>query len=182
MSWSETLPLMRSRVAPAVLALLGLLPIAGCGFHPLYAERSDPQMTAQLASIQVAPVPNHIGQYMTNMLNDDFHPRGERAAPKYQLELVPIVISYDKGTRLTGTASRTDQLMIISYRLIRLADNAPVLVRSVTSRTGFDQNDNQYTNVVSKQSNQLRQARDLVEQIEMNVAAYMEQTQGPAKS
>ena len=74
----DFLSLMRRGAAAGVL-----LPLAGCGFSPLYAEGEDDlSVAAEMATVRIEPLRDRVGQQMHNFLRDRLNPNGQRVSPK----------------------------------------------------------------------------------------------------
>ena len=70
MSWCERV------FAPAAPAMLLLIALSGCGFHPLYGEQSAFGYDPTLASVEVRPVPDRVGQLLVQAVREELDPRG----------------------------------------------------------------------------------------------------------
>ena len=169
MSW-------RSRSALAGLALLGAS-LAGCGFHPLYAEQTGGgTLDPVLASVEVPQVHDRLGQALTNYLRDGFNPTSAGVAKRYRLEVSLIKSEYDQAIRSDGTASYTNVHLTATYVLRQLGDGKAVITANAVAHNGFDVLDNQYGNTIAGQSLEMRAVRDLSDQIQSRVAIYFQQT------
>ena len=149
--------------------------LAGCGFHPLYADHSSDGLDPALASVKVNQIHDRLGQVLTNELRDGFNPTSAGIPPKYQLEVSLTKTVYDSALRSDGTASHTSVRMTASYVLRNLADNKPATSGTVQSDNGLDVLDNQYANTIGQQTDELRAVRDVGEQIHTKVAIYLHQ-------
>jgi len=161
-----------------VLIGTGLLgaSLAGCGFHPLYADHGGNGLDPALASVQVAQIHDRLGQVLTNQLRDGFNPSSGGVAARYQLEVALTTSQYDSALRSDGTASHTTIRIVANYVLRSLADKKPVVTGKVQSDNGLDVLDNQYANTIGVQTEELRAVRDVGDQIHEKVAIYLRQT------
>lgn len=101
----------------AVLVLLALPLLAGCGFHPLYASAPNGvagPAAAGLAEISVALLPERTGQLLRQALQERFQRSGLAPAHRYDLTVNfsiagdPIALQPDSSNvriRFVGTAS-----------------------------------------------------------------------------
>jgi hypothetical protein len=55
---------------------LALLPLAACGFHPLYSEAVQRDENPQLAGIIVSQIPDRYGQQLELALREALNPEG----------------------------------------------------------------------------------------------------------
>jgi LPS-assembly lipoprotein len=160
----------------ASLALLST-GLAGCGFHPLYADQAAPGAVGPaLASVKVEQVHDRLGQALTNQLRDDFNPTSAGVAAQYRLEVAITRTILDQAGRTDGTASHTSVRISANYALRRLSDNQAVTTGNVRTQNGFDVTDNQYGNTIAQQTQELRAVHELGDQIAGRVALYFQQT------
>jgi LPS-assembly lipoprotein len=148
-----------------------ILALAGCGFEPLYGERSrvvDPE----LAAVRVEPIPERVGQLLAVSLRDSFNPDGQRVDTKYRLTVTLNVIRREIGIRLDATASRLQLEMSAAWIL---SDTAGRALASGTSRsaTSFDITDDQYANLVAEQDGRARMVRDVSDELRTRVRTYL---------
>jgi LPS-assembly lipoprotein len=69
-------------------AALGVLPLAACGFHPLYgSSATGPGIAGTLSEIYVEPIPDRVGYQLRNNLLDLFNATGHADDAAYRLKL-----------------------------------------------------------------------------------------------
>ena len=161
--------------AATSVGLIGLT-LAGCGFHPLYAEHEASGLDGQLATVQVAQVRDRLGQALSTQLRDSFNPTSTGTPARYRLEISLIKQEYDSALRSDGTASHTTVRLLAHYTLRTLGDNKPVATGDVRSENGLDVLDNQYANTIGEQTEETRAVHDIGDQIYEGVALYLRQT------
>jgi len=81
--------------------------------------------------------------------------------------------SYQFATRADGTPSRSSLQLTAMWTLRRVGDNKVMTSGTLKSSAGYDVLDNEYANVVSNNSGELRAVRELSEQIQIGIAAYL---------
>jgi LPS-assembly lipoprotein len=124
------------------LALAGS--VAGCGFRPLYAPPGDaasPEaraVAADLASVQVAPIPNRQGQELRNKLTDMLQMGEADGSSRYLLSIGLGELQQSLAIRQTGLATRANLYMNATYSLIDVANGQPVLVGMTSSVASYD--------------------------------------------
>jgi LPS-assembly lipoprotein len=161
----------------AVLLAAALPALAGCGFHPLYAERgggggrSDPQ----LASVRVEPIADRIGQLLAITLRDGFNPDGAEVPQRYNLVVRLATSRRDIGIRKDATATRTQFDVTASYTLIRLPDKKVILTATSRTTNGFDIIQNEYSTLVAEHSSQETAIRQISSEIQTRVALAVQQ-------
>ena len=150
------------------------LVLAGCGFHPLYGDGSmSDDLAKQMASIRVMQISEHYGQVMTNNLSDGLNPHALRIPAAYNLEVALRENTYQFATRADGTPSRAALQLSATWLLRRLSDNQIVTKGSVKSSAGYDVLPNDYANVVTGGTDEIRAVRDLSDQIQLSLADYL---------
>jgi LPS-assembly lipoprotein len=168
MSWSDRLrPL-------AALALC--LTTAGC-FQPLYGETANPGLVQALHQIEVMPVPERLGHYLTDNLISRLNGTGETPTPKYRLAITvststttPTIESQiqtaDSAT-VTGTAQ---------FTLTKIDDGKAVFKGQATSSAPYDRTLQSFADLRASRDAELRIAKSLADEIELRVAAALSQT------
>jgi len=168
MSWSDRLRLL------TVLALAA--PVAGC-FQPLYGEAANPGLVQALHEIEVAPVPERIGHYLTDDLISRLNGTGQTPPPKYRLAIklstattTPTIQSQiqtaDSAT-VTGTAT---------FTLTKIDADKPLYEGRATSSAPYDRTLQSYADLRAGRDAELRIAKSLANEIELRVAAALSQT------
>lgn len=169
MSW-------RNRVQAILATVLLGTGLAGCGFHPLYADHGRDALDPVLASVQVDQIHDRLGQVLTNQLRDGFNPTSAAVPARYRLEVSLASTHYDSALRSDGTASHTTIRVTADYALRSLTDNKLATSGKLRSDNGLDVLDNQYANTIGVQTEELRAVRDLGDQIHEKIAIYLRQT------
>jgi LPS-assembly lipoprotein len=149
---------------------------AACGFQPLYGDRGgSASLAAQLASIRVVQITERYGQVMTNDLHDGLNPTALSVPTVYQLEVALHETTAPQATRADGTPSRSALALSATWLLRKLGDDNKVVTHgSLKSSTGYDVLNNDYANVVSNNTGELRAVRDLSDQIQASLAIYFQ--------
>ncbi|HWK46851.1 MAG TPA: LPS assembly lipoprotein LptE [Stellaceae bacterium] len=173
MSWLRRRHGSANPLAAVLLVAALALPLAGCGFHPMYGSVSR-DVDPDLATVKITPIAERLGQVITTELQDGFNPSGMRVQPKYSLDVAVSKSRGDQLVRTDGTASRTEVSVYANFTLRRLADNATLIAGTVRSISGFDIMTSEYTNLVAGNTIELRAGSDLAEQIRTRIALYLQ--------
>jgi LPS-assembly lipoprotein len=150
--------------------------LAGCGFHPLYADHGHDGSDTALASVEVDQIRDRLGQVLTNQLRDGFNPTSAAVPARYELEVSLTSSQYDSALRSDGTASHTSIRISANYVLRNLADKKTALTGNVRADNGLDVLDNQYANTIGVKTEELRAVRDVGDQIHEKIAIFLRQT------
>jgi LPS-assembly lipoprotein len=168
MSWSETF------LAPAVplcLCLCLALPVAGCGFTPMYADKTDTAgapgaLAVARSTIFIANIPDRNGQYLRNQLIDRLYLDGRPADPAYTLTVTNLQqTTTNLGIRRDATATRAMYELDASMTLKDNASGKILLQRNVRAVGGYNELDNQFATLVSRQNlrdNMLQELSDTI--------------------
>ena len=164
---------IRPRLPDLRIVLLPLL-LAGCGLHPLYADRdSETPLAPQLASVAVDSIADRSGQMLTNELRDGFNPQSQGVPIAYRLHVDLTQGTQNQMTRPDTSASRTAVFATARWSLKRLSDDKTVLAGESRAQTGHDVLTNEYANVVSDKSDLADALREVSEDIQARVALYL---------
>jgi LPS-assembly lipoprotein len=167
-----TAPRSSRRISAAAL-LFACVALAGCGFHPLYAESEESgEFDADLASVSVTPIAERIGQIVANALRDSFNPARAKVPQRYVLTVVLTTSTGDYAIRKDGTASRELLAVSGSFNMYALGGERPVLTGSVTINDSYDVGENEYSVIVANNDAQARAAQEISTDIRTRVALY----------
>lgn len=154
-----------------IIAAISVLFITACGFQPLYeAGGSSSAMQTYLASIEVAPIEDRLGQIMRNRLVLRLNGAGN---PEYRLEVGLQQDSETFGVR-PDTATTQEQLTLVAaIRLVSLETGDPVLEESFRARTSFDLVLSDFATVSQRQDAANRLVLELAERVHRRLALHV---------
>jgi len=166
---------MSSASKNTALAFAVCVLLTGCGFHPLYGGAQEGEADAALASVQVEPIPERIGQLVANSLRDSFNPRGATVTKRYHLKVTVSAANSDLAIRRDGTASRELYTASASFSLTPIGGTGRTLGGQARSNNSYDIGENEYSVVVANDDAQTRAAEDLAQQIGQQVSLFLHQ-------
>jgi LPS-assembly lipoprotein len=142
---------------------------AGCGFQPLHAPGGggDPSV---LSKVDVAPIPNRLGQVVRNRLVEQLTPRGSPIAAKYR---VVVSLRLSKEALAIGrddSATRYNVSLEATYDLLLVSSGDTVLQGTVRSVAAYNVVSSDYANVVAERDAKLRAAREVGDEIKLRLA------------
>lgn len=151
-----------------IFAVISFFLLTACGFQPLYnVDGQGGAMRAELASIEISPIADRIGQVMRNRLIERMNMSGN---PKYRLDVVLEQSSESYGTR-PDAATMQEQITLVAYaRLISFEDNSVVLEEQFRARTSFDIVLSDFATVTQREDSARRLALELAERIQRRLA------------
>jgi LPS-assembly lipoprotein len=166
MSWSRR----------ALLSLL-LLPLGGCGFHPLYGEETLAADEPGLASIVVQPITDRIGQQLELSLREALNPHGISVEPRYRLATQLIQTRVDLGIQRDATSTRGRVDVYVTMILTDFKTGKSVYIARTQSTSSFNILQDAYAAQVAEEDARTRTVRDLTAEIRMRLALFVRQQQ-----
>ncbi len=170
--WSRK-KIARALTVSVALAANGF--IGGCGFTPIYGEKSaGVTASAALAQVEIAPIPGMVGYYVRNGLVSRIHGNeGVRASHRLDVSLSTglggVLVEPDASiTRYNYTLSAT-------YQLVDLGTNATVFKGTSNASTGYNVVDSEYATLVSKRDAEKRAAEFVSEEMTLRLALFFNQ-------
>jgi LPS-assembly lipoprotein len=162
---------MMRRVAFA----LALLPLGGCGLHPLYGGGSGSAVASTLSSVTVAPIAGQAGWLVRNKLVDRLGEAGGGAAA-YRLDVTLDDNITAFGLRGDQAATQERRTLRARYQLVDLRNGTVVLDATAGSDAGIDIVSSEYATVAAEQT-ALENLSDIVaDQITARLALYASRT------
>jgi len=162
---------MIRRVALAI----ALLPLGGCGLHPLYGGGSGGAVATSLRSVTVAAIPGKPGWLVRNKLVERLGEGGEGTAT-YRLDVTLDDNITAFGLRSDQAATRERRTLRARYQLVDIASGQVVLDATAGSDAGIDIVSSEYATVAAEQT-ALENLSDIVaDQIVARLALYASRT------
>jgi LPS-assembly lipoprotein len=156
-------------------ALLGVLalPLAGCGFHPMYSEREMAIDAPELAAITVAPIPNRVGQQLELSLREALNPDGLAVKPLYRLSVALTMNRVDLGIQInaTSTSGRIDAYATLT--LVQIDTGKPIYTSRTQSTAAFNILTDAYAAQVAEDDARTRTVRDIAAEIRTRLALFL---------
>ena len=152
------------------LVFIMAVALSGCGFQPLYeAGGSSALMQEQLASVDVGPIPDRLGQVMRNRLVARLNADG---SPVYRLDVKLDQTSESFGVR-PDTATTQEQITLVAgIIMISEETGEKVLEDSFRARTSFDLVLSDFATVQQREDAARRLALELAERIHRRLALH----------
>jgi LPS-assembly lipoprotein len=156
-----------------IFAMLALLPLAACGFHPLYGETSAGAYDPKLAAIKVQPVRDRIGQILVSSLSQQLNPTGQPVPALYVLNVQMSVARSDLGIRRDNTSTRGELSINATVSLHEAQGDKIVYSDAVRTVTSFNLPDNAYAATVAEDTARTEAADELGREIAERLAVFM---------
>ena len=155
----------------ALLAVLVALPLAGCGFTPLYAA---PGVTPGLSAIDVITPQGRTGHLLREEL-DDALGRDLAVPPAYRLDLYYGQARIGRGLRVDSVVSRYEMVLEVQYQLVDLRTGARAHAARVQAEVTYDTVDQPYAGVAAQQDGEARVAAEAARRIHLDLASWFAQ-------
>jgi LPS-assembly lipoprotein len=155
-----------------ILAAPGLC--AGCGWTPLYADRTTTPAAADLRAIKVDPISERIGQHLETALRTSLNPTGIPTPVRYELKTVLAVTRSDLGIQSQGLATRGQVDVAATYVLTEIASKKPLLTNTIHVSDSFDVLANGYATVVTEEDARTRTVEELRGEIVARLTMFMQ--------
>lgn len=159
------------RLLPVVLWAAVL---AGCGFRPLY---QDPEPAAgagvasELAAVEVAPIPDRVGQLVRNDLL--YHMRAsEGGAADYRLDVRLTESISELAVERTGFATRSNLRLAAVYSLVDLGTGRRLVAGRSRAISSYNIVDASFSTLTAQNAARERAASRIAEDIRARLAAY----------
>jgi LPS-assembly lipoprotein len=167
---------MRRNARRLFLTLAAGLPLAlgGCGWHPLYADRTAAPANAALRAIRVDPIAERIGQRLELALRSSLNPTGIATRQRYRLRTTLAVTRHDLGIQSQGLATRGQLDVYATYVLSDLASGKTLLTNTIHTADSFDTSSNEYATVVAEDDARNRAVREINREMVMRLTLYLQ--------
>ncbi|SDR62669.1 LPS-assembly lipoprotein [Rhizobiales bacterium GAS191] len=156
----------RFGVAGPMVASLLMLTVSGC-IHPLYGPNG---VNAQLAQVEVAPIPDRVGHYLAEELKFETDGSGNRPPPRYRLTVTTKETIGGLIVNLhTLTSDAASITLTADYRLAELGSDKEVAKGSASSTASYDRSQQRFANVRAARDAEIRAAGVLADQIRTRI-------------
>jgi LPS-assembly lipoprotein len=155
------------------LLALALLPLAACGFHPLYSEAVRRQENPQLAGIVVDPIPDRYGQQLELALREALNPEGLTVKTLYRLTVGVQVQHIDLGIQRDASSTRGRINVYAVLSLIDAKTGRRIYGSSTQSTSAYNILQDGYAAEVAEEDARTRTVRDLADQIRMRLTLFL---------
>jgi LPS-assembly lipoprotein len=155
------------------LLALALLPLAACGFHPLYSEAVQRQENPRLAGVIVSPIPDRYGQELELSLRESLNPEGLTVKPLYRLIVNVQVQRIDLGIQRDASSTRGRINAFAALTLVDVKTGRQIYVSRTQSTSAFNILQDGYAAEVAEEDARTRTVRDLADQIRLRLALFL---------
>lgn len=155
-----------------LLLALAVLPLAGCGLHPLYTGGGSGSVAAALGEVDVTPIQGKSGWLMANALRDRLAAGGNGTAARYRLDVRLDDEISGLGVRPDNSVSRERRSLRARFQLVDAANGTVVVDATAGSDAGIDVIRSEYATIAAENSALERLSGIVADQIVARVALY----------
>lgn len=163
-----------ARARAAGVVAIVVMALAACGFEPLYSDRGPgPSAISQLAAVEVAPIPERVGQVLRNDLLDRISPFGTPARPAYRLE---VRLDFDReglGFRPDEAITRVNLRFGARYRLVVPESGEKVFSAVARSSVSYNVVQSDFANLNAERDAERRAAHMIGEEISARIGLFL---------
>jgi len=167
-----------------VLALALVLPLAACGFRPLYGDNGATTSAAvSLATITVEAPETSIGRRLKYDVLDNFNNGGEQPlSPAYRLSLLPTSYSQNVAVQQDASVTRKNFVLVVPYVLISNETGKVVFRSTSRARSSYNRVDSEFANLSAAADAEKRTAETVADDIKTQVSVYFDRLQRSEKA
>jgi LPS-assembly lipoprotein len=158
----------------AIALLLAAALLGGCGFQPLYKRDAARRTVPEMGAIRIDAAEDRLTQLVRNQLLDSLTPQGSPAAPLYRLTLHALERQSGVLVTRSDTTTRYNLLVVGSYELRDARSGDMLLNGQASSFAAYNVLRAEYTNLVAERDARERAARDIGEQIHLQIALFFD--------
>ena len=155
-----------------MLLLPAALPLAACGFEPLYADHSGEVTEADLAAVKIMPVREHVGQLLQWQLEREFNPDGATVTPRYALHVALSIKGDYLAIEPNNVAPRGSISAAADMALTTLDEKTTLYRGKIQSISDYNITTNPYSSEVGRSGAEKSVVEDIGEQIEIRLSTY----------
>ncbi len=172
MSWLK-------RPASLAMPLALLIGLGACGFRPLYSERHNAGVTAELAATRIDLIADRTGQKLHNFLLDRFNSKGPAARPRYALAVKVATHRRELGIRKDETATRANLSLTARYTLRDWRTNRLLYKGISNSTNSYNILESDFATLAAFNDATTRAARELSKKIKTRLSIFFSQARRP---
>jgi len=162
-----------ARITTMAACLAGAILVSGCGFQPLYAERSGSgDVSGDLATVEISRIPDRAGQILRNELLDLMNPNGEPENPEYTLEVTLKTRKEKLGIQKDETATRANMTLTSVFFLREKASGAITYRSRAATTASYNIVDSGYETLSAERSALRRGLIVIADNINLRLSAY----------
>jgi LPS-assembly lipoprotein len=147
--------------------------VAGCGFHPLYGGRLEPQM----ASVYVEPIEERDGYELRTRLIDLLHTDGRQEGKRYFLKVILNESAQGIALQNDATITRYNNTLDAKY-VLSDAQGTTLFTGTQTELASYNVVNSPYATLTAAQDSSKRAAQQMAERIQLDLGVWFRKRGG----
>ncbi len=163
----------RHGLVSTVILTTGLL-LSSCGFRPLYGRSTaQPDVSRSLASVEIAPISDRMGQMLRTALKRRLTPYGARVPTLYTLKIqlreAITKVAIDKAS----FATRANLRVTANFRLLRNQDNKQITAGNPFAVASYNILNSDFATLAARADARKRAVENLADDIHTRLAIVL---------
>lgn len=164
--------------APLFVVLL----LGACGFRSLYGTDAAGDAPGELATIEISPIADRLGQQLRNNLLDLLNPRGRPANPRYLLTVRLDRSAQRLAIEKDAFATRANLRLTANFSLQDPDSRKTVLSGKSLVVSSYNILDSEFATLMAEKDAKARAAREIAQDIRTRLAAFFVRQGGREES
>lgn len=157
------------------LLFAALVVLGACGFHPLYGKADSKNAPKELASVEIKPIPDRIGQILHNHLLDLMNSRGRPSKPAYAL-----TVNLSEGTehlavRKSAFVTRANLRVSANFTLTERSNGKALYSGKTLVVSGYDILSSDFATMAAEKDARERAVTEIGYAIRLKLAVFFSQ-------
>lgn len=171
------------RTGTAVILLVVLSAITGCGFEPLHGRNERAARVNQMESVLIVTDNTRQGQLLKAEIQDQVNPTGMRAEKPFMMKITVTEVEAPVFINIDGTSSRGDMQYSSIYVLTRISDGKVIDSGSISRISSYNISENaDYATFVSREDARKRGILELAQDYKLRMATLLPTLNTPLKA
>ena len=157
-----------------ILALLTIMMLAGCGFHPIYkAQATDSDTAMLLAAVDIDPIPGRQGQIISTTLTDLLNPQMISTPSLYHLSLSNKEVTNPIGIEKSGQITRYNVVFTTIYTLKEIKTGKVIDAGTIKTVGGYEAVDSRYATYEGQTYTESNTLKAISEELKLRLIAAL---------
>ena len=168
----------RRNILGGIAGVVALGAMNGCGFRPLYGRSGGVDLSDTLASVEIGPIKDRVGQQIRNALLDGLAPRGPMADQQYRLNVEANEGIASLAVQKSADATRADLTLSANYQLYDLKTGQQLYQGTSRAISSFNILNSEFATLMAEKGARDRAVKQLSDDIRLKVAIFLKNRQG----
>ena len=173
---SKRIWLQYAGFAAASFMTAALVGCSGDGFKPMHAHSSvagSNSIAEKLRAVEITTIPGRVGQRIRNELIFQSSGGGERAAPKYRLDITITEKLTSTLVNADGEPANKIYILDAKFALLSLTEKKIIATGKSHGRAAYERFSSIFSNVRAREDAENRAAKTVAQDIKNQLAAVL---------